>query len=668
MLNKGSARRGQRLHPGSFSLKPPSRAQEAQVQLNRFGQQLKKKLKHIDSSRVRLIILLFCALSMCYIVLTIVYTSSESTNQTDNFREAHNKINDANANSELGAHHLTMNSKEHAAPKQPVIQRDATERTEVMKDKEKVTEILTTVNDEQIVTNWDAIWSTISTVDISSNISINSDTLSERSYAIKSAFLHAWHGYAKHALGHDEILPVSDVASDSWGGLGATLIDSLDTMMIMQLDEEFKVAREQLHQVKFDIDLKVSFFETTIRHLGGLIGAYEMTEDKFILQQAITLGDHLLPAFNTRSGMPKSMVNLQSGGIENYGWSGDKSVLSEVASNQLEFYALSGYTDEGKYYAASSKVYSLLDEAQAHGEYKLYPRLIETNSASFAGGKVYSLGGMSDSFYEYTLKLWILTSYNDQLALKMYIESVNAANEKLLRMVNDKRRRQAPYYFYGEEWNGQFRGKMEELTCFMPGVLALGSYHALLREQESNAKPLSKYEQALVDDREKHLKLAHVLLESCVALYHEMPTGLAPESIQFNHDSWEPKEMKYQLRPETLESLFIMWSLTGNDEYREWAWNIFESIQKHCKTDVAYSGIEDVTVIPAKQDNQMQSYVMAETFKYLFLLFDDYAAKLLPLDKFVFNTEAHPIRIISDITKYKWYNADGDGETETVAV
>eukprot|EP01084_Bolivina_argentea_P090830 163580_1 len=195
-------------------------------------------------------------------------------------------------------------------------------------------ETLMKEDDEATLSNWDSIWNTISTVNMNSNTSINPDALHERAYAIKSAFLHAWHGYAKHALGHDEIRPVSDLPGDSWGGLGATLIDSLDTLMIMQIKDEFKQAREQLQQVKFDIDLQVSFFETTIRHLGGLIGAYEMSkllepEDKFMLQQAISLGDHLLAAFNTKHGIPKSMVNLQSGEIKNYGWTKDRSVLSE---------------------------------------------------------------------------------------------------------------------------------------------------------------------------------------------------------------------------------------------------------------------------------------------------------------------------------------------------
>ena len=150
-------------------------------------------------------------------------------------------------------------------------------------------------------------------------------TVEEKAYRIKHAFLHAWHGYVKHALGHDEIQPVSDLPGDSWGGLGATLIDALDTLMLMGIKEEFSEARKTLDNIHFDIDLQVSFFETTIRHLGGLIGAHEVSkllgpEDEVYLPHAIELADHLLPAFDTNTGIPKSMVNLKTGAIKNYGY------------------------------------------------------------------------------------------------------------------------------------------------------------------------------------------------------------------------------------------------------------------------------------------------------------------------------------------------------------
>ena len=115
--------------------------------------------------------------------------------------------------------------------------------------------------------------------------------------------------------------------------------------------------------------------------------------------------------------------------------------------------------------------------------------------------------------------------------------------------------------------------------------------------------------------------------------------------------------MRYLLRPETIESLFILHSVNPNAQYRAWAWSIFEAIQKHCTTKVALSGIVDVSRVPAQHNDKMQSYVFAETFKYLFLLFDDAAARKVPLDEFVFNTEGHPVRIVPDMKERTWFKA-----------
>lgn len=198
-------------------------------------------------------------------------------------------------------------------------------------------------------------------------------------------------------------------------------------------------------------------------------------------------------------------------------WTKDKSVLSEVGSNQLELYAMSHFTQNMKYYSKSKHVLRTLDDMEK--QELLYARLIDADTGTFPSNeKVYTVGGMADSFYEYLLKLWILTNYQDTESLRMYIDTIDGLNEMLLRQVYDTKRRDKPYYFYGEQWYSKFRGKTEELTCFMPGVLALGSYHALLRAKQAEASgiQLTDAEIALIERREVHLKLAHALVESCV--------------------------------------------------------------------------------------------------------------------------------------------------------
>lgn len=84
--------------------------------------------------------------------------------------------------------------------------------------------------------------------------------------------------------------------------------------------------------------------------------------------------------------------------------------------------------------------------------------------------------------------------------------------------------------------------------------------------------------------------------------------------------------------------------------YRDWGWQIFEAFEKHTKVDSGgYTSLDDVTVLPPQRRDKMETFFLGETLKYLYLLFGD--GSVLPLDAFVFNTEAHPLPIIGDIVK-----------------
>jgi len=168
---------------------------------------------------------------------------------------------------------------------------------------------------------------------------------------------------------------------------------------------------------------------------------------------------------------------------------------------------------------------------------------------------------------------------------------------------------------------------MDHLVCYVPGLLALG---ASVRKLEKT---------------QIYIDLAEDLANTCYELYIRQPTGLGPERVEFKLDKGDFRvaSTKYLLRPETVESLFVLWRTTHNPKYREWGWNIFKSIQKHCRTPSSYSGLLDVTDPKAPWNNSMQSFFLAETLKYLYLLFSE--DNVLPLDKYVFTTEAHPLGI-----------------------
>jgi len=157
------------------------------------------------------------------------------------------------------------------------------------------------------------------------------------------------------------------------------------------------------------------------------------------------------------------------------------------------------------------------------------------------------------------------------------------------------------------------------------------------------------------------------LVETCMKT-HDTQTGLSPEIVHFrtpNDDlegiamsampsDWYIKgarpgapasyDARYILRPETVESLFIAYRLTKDNRYRDYGWGIFQAIEKHCRIETGgYATILNVDDIPVQHEDKMETFLMSETLKYLYLLFSD--ASVLPLNEYVFNTEAHPLPV-----------------------
>lgn len=215
--------------------------------------------------------------------------------------------------------------------------------------------------------------------------------------------------YKTHAWGRDEVKPQSGTGQDNWAGLAVTMIDSLDTLYLMGMHEvrhwacarraglcvrracsctrracsctrrvcsrghdaaaqEFKEARDYLKaHLNFDRGASVSVFETTIRVLGGLLSAYDLSKDKVFLDKAVGIADRLLPAFDTPSGLPRASVVLNSGASSNPSWTSG-SILSELGTLQLEFRYLSRHTGNPVYEQKAMRVFAALkDKATADG-------------------------------------------------------------------------------------------------------------------------------------------------------------------------------------------------------------------------------------------------------------------------------------------------------------
>lgn len=447
---------------------------------------------------------------------------------------------------------------------------------------------------------------------------------------VKQMMKFAWDGYRKYAWGSNELRPISKTGHSASifgaGDMGASIVDAIDTLWIMGLKEEYEEARKW---IQLNLDFKriargdISVFETNIRFVGGLLSTYALTNDPMFLHKAEEIATLLLPAFDTPTGIPLALINVVTGTAKNYGWaSGGCSILAEFGSLQLEFDYLSNVTGNPVFAQKVQRVRDVLSEIDKPDG--LYPIYLNPKTGKW-GQRDYSLGAMADSFYEYLLKQWIATGKKDDHTKREYEQAVFAMEKKMLF-----ESQQSHLWYFANLKGSRVEHKMEHLACFSGGMFAL---HAA---NENNSSVASHY-----------MDLGEKMAHTCHESYIRSATGIGPEAFRFTSDAEAKavsvREKYYILRPEVVESWFYLWRLTKQDKYREWAWQFAQALEKHAKSDAGYSGIEDVYSVPVSKDDVQQSFLLAELFKYLYLIFAD--DKLIPLDRWVFNTEAHPFPV-----------------------
>jgi ER degradation enhancer, mannosidase alpha-like 2 len=413
---------------------------------------------------------------------------------------------------------------------------------------------------------------------------------------VKQEFLHAWSGYKTYAWGHDELKPLSKTPYDWAAGkpLLMTPVDALDTMILMNLDEEAAAVRREIDD-HLDVrqDTSVSVFEITIRLLGSLLANYQLTHDEVLLQKARTLGDALLPAFSTRTGMPYRFINLQTGAT--------KDVISnpaEIGTLILEFGTLSKLTDNPVYYSTAKHALSTLFGHRS--KIGLVGENINVETGEWSNPASH-IGGAIDSYYEYLLKCGRL--FNDADCREMSRVSIGAVNKYLS---DDS----GGHLWYGTadmHTGRRTATTFGSLQAFFPAVLAMSG----------------------------DLNRARRLEDSAFAMW--TLHGIEPEELDYK--TMKATEAGYQLRPEIVESAYYLYHYTRDPKYLEMGERMFEDLVKYCRTDDGYTVLR--SVVTKEQGDRMHSFLLAETFKYFYLLFEPDA---IDFDAVTFNTEAHPLR------------------------
>jgi mannosyl-oligosaccharide alpha-1,2-mannosidase len=283
---------------------------------------------------------------------------------------------------------------------------------------------------------------------------------------------------------------------------------------------------------------------------------------------------------------------------------------------------LSQLTGDDKYYDAIDRMRALLERTQEQSLLPgMWPTMFNFREGTTRGDDSFSLGALADSLYEYLPKMFILLSgrQGSESYEKMYRRAMEVVIQHILfrPMLPEK----DDFLFAGTSFVRSDRvdlvPEMQHLTCFIGGMFALGGKIFNINE---------------------HVNIGDRIARGCGWVYQSFPTGVMPEiygliecpslePCDWDDEKWKregdqglargfrhARDPRYLLRPEAIESIFIMYRISGKEDLRDVAWNMFESIMKSTTTPLANSAIKNVTV--AGETEKEDSMEVGMTFYY----------------------------------------------------
>ena len=454
-----------------------------------------------------------------------------------------------------------------------------------------------------------------------------------RREAIKQAFQHGWNGYKKFGFGSDVINPLSSKSENSICGFGATIFSSLDTAILMNMEEVVKSGNEFVEKMTFEKDVDCSLFDLINIYLGGLLGAHTLRPNPIYKKKLEELGSIIADSM-TNSIIPRNLINLKTRESKHAEFSFGSAILSEVGGIQLELCSLSHFTNNQTHCEKARNITKQI--LMMEPKDGLFPVYVSTEERSFVSDYV-TIGTFGDHFYEYLFKQISFNISLDEELKEYFQDFLSGVKSNLLRTSNPRK-----FTFVGElrhVLNPGMNQKMDENVCFLPSLLL---QHSTLVNNEKVSSEIKS--------------LATRILDTCIYLFDNQTTKLIPKSVCFNiqqdisadaHDYYIISP-KFQLHSSIFESLFVFHRITKNNYYRETAWKLFEHIVRSCWVENGFSGLEDVE--RGSFNDKLDPLFFSTTLKYLFLIFAE--ESILPLENFAFTTSsAHPLRRISSIKK-----------------
>lgn len=445
----------------------------------------------------------------------------------------------------------------------------------------------------------------------------------QMSAKVRQMFYHAYDNYMMYAFPHDELKPLTKTFTDSLSELGnlklehlpqeyngsaLTLIESLSSLVILGNHTEFEKAVLWLSEnLSFDVDARINLFECNIRVLGGLVSAHILATDSTnrltkgtyrnqLLVLAEELGRRFLPAFDTPTGLPYAWINLKYGVMED---EITETSTSCCGSLLLEMGALSHLTGDPRFESAALRALHKLWSMRS--SLNLLGTTLDVETGEWIEHSS-GIGAGVDSFYEYLLKSHIL--FGREELWRMFQPAYTAVQKYF---------RHGPWYHEADMRTGRATyWQLTSLQAFWPGL------------------------QVLVGD------VAAANLSHREFFYVWQKFGVLPERYLLDHQMLHPTEKYYPLRPELAESTFYLYQATKDPWYLQVGESIVESLSLHTRVEGGFASIRDVTTM--ELEDHQHSFFLAETCKYLYLLFDD---SFLVDRNYIFTTEGHPLPVLS---------------------
>ncbi|KAF7313730.1 alpha-1,2-Mannosidase [Mycena chlorophos] len=446
---------------------------------------------------------------------------------------------------------------------------------------------------------------------------------------VRELFFHGYDNYMRFAFPMDELMPLSCsgqgpdwdhpenyAANDMRGNYSLTLIDVLDSLVVLGDRPAFeKAVKDVIETVSFDVNTRPQVFETTIRVLGGLLSGHIFASQRNqtfflpwykgeLLTLAHDLGERLLPAFSTPSGLPYARINLRHGVLKG---EGIETCSAGAGSLILEFATLSRLTGDERFEKVAYRAFFAVWNRRS--ELGLVGNTINIKTGTWTAPEVSGIGAGIDSFYEYALKWYIMRGD---------IEFLDVWDDAYASIMRWSRAPDGFWYRPVNMMSGEAAyWTVDSLSAFWPGL------------------------QVLAGDVQSAIKL-HLLYYNLWRKH----SGL-PEVYDTNYKT--ATSHQYPLRPEFIESSWYLYRATKDTFYLDVGERVLFDLTTRAKVPCGLTGIKDLRT--NARDDRMESFALSETLKYLYLLFDEDNPLHRDDSNYVFTTEGHILTLGTELQK-----------------